>query len=640
MSAKDKVCFFCNRENLNFYVFSLCSHRICTLCLFERLFTNHITEFQGQIKLKIKCKCENGYMNQKHSDIIELLKDKSKLDEKEDNENRSENAKVIIEGCECSKDENENKLGKRFSDYFCVDCLKFMCLKCRTDNKNPHAKHRIIYSKNLIKYIKDNIRNLDLYNKTLDDFNTHCDNLSEVFEKVINNSFNNTINNIDELIDSLKKLKESYIKRYKDELALYIKTFRFIKIFYLNYYKDKNNEFKTIEADKSNIYKLKYLNNISYELTDIEMKQSEFFDKEINKLKKSIDKLNDPNLDKKLIQGKFIFKKVKKGYKLGEKFQAHKRFINDMIIDKNTNNIITASYDYYMKIWSLFPTKIAKQEEKIKITNLINLKNGKILASSNNALLIFELDENKKYVSSQSLTIHKKDILALGELEDGTLVSGSEDKQIILWAQNAKSKLYYSKQIIETEKEIENILVLNDFKIAYCGKDEGIIHILGTEIKLNKDDNKLESCEYTEIDKLKKLRGKVNCMCRLNQDYFVSGGGDVYSTKKLDHNIYIWMPYEKKYTLSQIIFNAHKGDVNSIILLRDGRFASSSKDRTIKIWKVDKSRVDIKIKYILCQTLNEYNHGLYKLIQLNDDRIVSVSSDNALVFWNNTDGIF
>ena len=39
------------------------------------------------------------------------------------------------------------------------------------------------------------------------------------------------------------------------------------------------------------------------------------------------------------------------------------------------------------------------------------------------------------------------------------------------------------------------------------------------------------------------------------------------------------------------------------------------------------------------QVLDDYNHGLYKLIQLPDDRIVSVTSDNALVFWNNTDGI-
>ena len=92
--------------------------------------------------------------------------------------------------------------------------------------------------------------------------------------------------------------------------------------------------------------------------------------------------------------------------------------------------------------------------------------------------------------------------------------------------------------------------------------------------------------------------------------------------------------------MSQVIFNAHEGDVNSIILLRDGRFASSSKDRTIKIWEIDHRIVDNKIKFVISQSLNDYEHGLYKLIQLDDDRIVATSSDNNLVFWNNTDPIF
>ena len=37
--------------------------------------------------------------------------------------------------------------------------------------------------------------------------------------------------------------------------------------------------------------------------------------------------------------------------------------------------------------------------------------------------------------------------------------------------------------------------------------------------------------------------------------------------------------------------------------------------------------------------LKDFKHGLYKMVQLNDDRIVATSSDNYLVFWNNTDSI-
>ena len=68
----DKICFFCNKNIFKLKAFS-CSHKICTLCLYERIFTNHIQEFQGQNELKIKCKCENGYLNQNLSQIFEIF---------------------------------------------------------------------------------------------------------------------------------------------------------------------------------------------------------------------------------------------------------------------------------------------------------------------------------------------------------------------------------------------------------------------------------------------------------------------------------------------------------------------------------------------------------------------------------------
>ena len=36
-------------------------------------------------------------------------------------------------------------------------------------------------------------------------------------------------------------------------------------------------------------------------------------------------------------------------------------------------------------------------------------------------------------------------------------------------------------------------------------------------------------------------------MCKLNQDYFVSGGGSISKAKKEDYNIYIWKPDGNKF---------------------------------------------------------------------------------------------
>ena len=288
-----------------------------------------------------------------------------------------------------------------------------------------------------------------------------------------------------------------------------------------------------------------------------------------------------------------------------------------------------------MKVWDPYTIGEPIQKEKSKITNLFALKNGKILASRENDILIYELNKVKNiYELSQSVTNHDKNITALAELDDGTIITGGFDKKIIFLEEDPNNKQYKTKQIFTTKKPIQLMLVLNFTKLAYAGNDDGIINILETKTKFNVL-NKMKSGEFYDNCELQKTRGKINCMCALNQEYFVSGGGDIEKTKKIDHNIYIWKPVENKYSLSQVIINAHQGDVNCVILLRDGRFASSSRDRTIKIWKIDRRRTDNKIKFVLNENLDEYKHGLYNLIQLDDDRIVSTSSDNYLIFWKN-----
>ena len=279
----------------------------------------------------------------------------------------------------------------------------------------------------------------------------------------------------------------------------------------------------------------------------------------------------------------------------------------------------------------------------MKIINLFSLKNGKILASKDKDILILELNEKKKYDISQSLSLHNDLVFGLGELEDGTIISGSKDKKIILWEEDINSKQYKMKQEIETNKEIQIITALSEFKIAFSGINDNGINILDTKtvlaLKEGKMLEKIESTAYGQICELKEHKGRVNCICKLNLGYMASGGGNL--GKKIDNNIYIWKPVQSGFCIEQILIDAHHADVNCIILLRDGRIASSSTDRTIKIWGVNNysNRSDNKIEFVLEETLKEFKHGLYKMIQLEDDRIVANSSDNYLVFWN-TPNIF
>ena len=631
-------CYFCNQEKSNLSSFSICSHKICNSCLYWRIFSNHINEFQGQAKLTIKCKCEKGYLYQKLSEILKLLKEKRDLDESSFNE-KLKNMKIeTIDGCQCNI--NPKKEANKFSPFFCLDCLQYVCSRCRNDIKNHHFNHRVTDSKYLIQKLKDNILNFNININNAEKFNEKINSFSKKFEDIIDKDFNITLNAIDDLISSANKLKEYYIKTYKEKLGRYIQTLSFLKIFYLNFYKDRDIYMDIKEPEKNDINILIYLNSISYELTSMKLNHSTFFENEISKIKKSLDGIMSK--EQVLFDCKFIFQKIQKGYKMVDSFQAHKKFIGGLIFIQNNNKIVTSSKDNKLKVWDLKEDKKEFQkEDQSKIINLLSLKNGKFIASRGKDILIYELNEKNKYECSQSLTNHDDLVFALGELDDGTIVSGSKDKKIVFWEETPDKKRYEEKQIIKTNKEIQMITVLNGFKIAFSGFKDNEINILDTNTEWIKKEEKInkriESGKYFQVCELKKHNGIVNCISKLNLGYMASGGGNF--GKKIDHNIYIWKPKDKGFELEQVIINAHQEDVNYIILLRDGKMASSSPDRTIKIWGVNKNKntIDNKIEFVMEQLLNEYNHGLYKMIQLEDDTIVANSSDNRLVLWNHPD---
>ena len=632
------VCYFCNQEINKLSIFSICSHKICNSCLYWRIFSNHINEFQGQNKLTIKCKCEKGYLYQDLQDILTLLKEEKDLDEENFYKIKKNINQDTIEGCQCKI--SQKREGNKFSDFFCLDCLQFVCINCKSNIKNMHYNHRVTESKHLIKSLKNNIHNIDMKIKDMEQFQSKCDKLTDKFEELIEKDFNITLHKIDDLIDSAKNLREYYIKSYKEKLGNYLQTISFIKIFFLNYYKDRDTYMNIIESEKNNIYKLIYLNSISQEFISMNLIHSTFIENEVIKIKKTIDNMKSKDI--KLIEGEFNFQKIKKGFRMEEAFQAHQKFIGGLILTQNNNKIMTSSKDLILKVWDPLTDKKKIQEiPKMKIINLFGLKNGKILASINKDIVIFELNEKKKYDISQSLSLHSDLVFGLGELEDGTIISGSKDKKIILWEEDANSKQYRMKQEIPTNKEIQIITVLNEFKIAFSGFNDDGINILDTKTVLVKEESKklkkIESTNYVQICELKEHKGKVNCICKLNLGYMASGGGNL--GKKVDHNIYIWKPNDSGFCIEQILFDAHHADVNCLLLLRDGRMASSSIDRTIKIWGVNnyKNRNNNKVEFVLEQILNEYKHGLYKMIQLEDDSIVANSSDNYLVIWNNPD---
>lgn len=617
-----KLCIFCKRLRRNTQNFSSCIHNICSTCLYERIFVNHIHEFQGQNKIRIKCSCEKGFIEQTLTEIIELLEKKS-----QSNSFASQNNYEEIKNCELHPD--------TLSTNFCLDCLHYLCEKCFSENNYEHKDHRVLSLDKLINFIISNINKISLKNGGLDDFQKKCENIEKKFQEEVEKNFNKTIKHIDGLIKSIMDFRDSYIQQYKGQLKNYIQVFKIIKLFYMNYYKDRHYLQKISGEENNNyqnIFTLRYLNNISYELKDVEIKHSQEIDKRCDEFKKLIEILKGPKV--KYIRGNFLFENVNKSYYIDEVVnKTHEKFISSMIPLKD-NKIITGGNDYTMRIWSEDEKEKGYKTIQIiktgKILCILSLRNGKLLSSSqnNNNILVWEdKGEEEGYQNTQSLTSHDECIISMAELTDGKIISGSADCKVFIWEEEAEQ--YVVKQRIYSEKSpIYIVAALYDCKLAFSS-DNGIINVWAANTEMK--ENRIISKDFGFIQPLIGHKGKVSCICQLNNGYLATGGMDFKG--KIDHKIIIWKQVGKGYKISQELLG-HEADVNSIIELRDGKIASSSKDRTIKIWKMRKN-TDNRIVYSLCEKLAHYGHGLYKMIQLNDDRLCTTASDDKIVFWRN-----
>ena len=67
-----------------------------------------------------------------------------------------------------------------------------------------------------------------------------------------------------------------------------------------------------------------------------------------------------------------------------------------------------------------------------------------------------------------------------------------------------------------------------------------------------------------------------------------------------------------------------------LIRLKDGRFASASKDRTVIIWEIDsEGKIDKS------EILVGHDDGVYALAQLEDGRICTGGNDCKIIVWGN-----
>ena len=118
------------------------------------------------------------------------------------------------------------------------------------------------------------------------------------------------------------------------------------------------------------------------------------------------------------------------------------------------------------------------------------------------------------------------------------------------------------------------------------------------------------------IYKLTNHSSSVLCLCVLNDGRLVSGSAD--------NSIII---YNKNTFQPDLIIKVHNSSICFIIQLSSGELVSCLEEKTIKLFNIK------GVKYEILQTLNYHKKCVYKIIELNNNILVSCSADSYIIFY-------
>ena len=110
-------------------------------------------------------------------------------------------------------------------------------------------------------------------------------------------------------------------------------------------------------------------------------------------------------------------------------------------------------------------------------------------------------------------------------------------------------------------------------------------------------------------------RGSVNSVTVLSDGRIVSGSSD--------NTIMIWNIDTGE---CEKVLEGHTSSVSSLSVLSDGRVISGSHDKTIRVWNIDTGECE--------KVLEGHSSSARSVIVLSDGRIVSGSSDKTIRIWN------
>ena len=517
----------------------------------------------------------------------------------------NENDFIVIYICSCNiennkirktyfkellfEDEIKNiciKHNSEFLLFFCKDCNIQICNQC----KKAHLSHfiedkvNVISEDNVNKILKiaeENKKHFKGYNLIKKLYqNMIKNNKNSILSQSNNNKFNN--NGKSKIIE---EEKEVFISRgyagYDNQL------------YSINQSQNKIEDNNHNIGDNMSENKIKQSKNISLFNNEIKDSKRENNNVDLNNnsyLK--INCINKNNMNNYNINDSNYVNNHK--YKCIKTLEGHENKIVSLI-QLNSGNIATGSYDYSVRIWDIEKWECILLFYEIGYVFCLLEFEPKMLltGTSENSIGLWNL--NNPNDSIHNFNKHLLWVNCLVKCDEKFFASASNDANIFIWD-------YYNKicvaELLGHTDCILALIKLNDGNLC-SGSADNTIKIW---------DWKNRCC----MMELKSHTKWVKCLCQLKDGTLLSGSDD--------KTIKIWQKYQCSNTLE-----GHRHAIRGLCQIDDNHFASASFDNSIMIW-------DINTKTNI-QTLKEHKSNVICIIKLKDNRLASSSSDMTIKIW-------
>lgn len=240
-------------------------------------------------------------------------------------------------------------------------------------------------------------------------------------------------------------------------------------------------------------------------------------------------------------------------------------------------------------------------EENERLKKIIVSQNELINAYRKQQLLCNEKIPKSRKLNDESKIIHTGDVNCLLELKNGSLLSGSNDKTIILWVfdgkYNAKKSIVGHKLSVRTLSEINS-------KYVASGSDDNTIRVW--------DQTREYLCSFI-------IRDHFNTVRRL-----LSTSNGLLVSASYDQSLKVFNPldnFRMVYSLS-----GHKNWVIAVIELENNVLISGSSDRTIKAW-------DFSISTSNISSIEAHEDFILDLTKIGKNKFATSSRDNKIKIW-------